>query len=151
MTLDRKKRTYGGSRNAEQDALRHDGPVRTAKYVLPLGSRFNRNDPFPVRVMAAREELEAIIAGVGPLWPSLESVISNNATMTDVGKSLGAKGGRAPGVGTARIRLAMTAAMEALSQRNEIKEKPRLVIPLPVKSRGSFLNQTKGAVTKVAA
>jgi hypothetical protein len=41
--------------------------------------------------------------------------------------------------------------MEALSQRNEIKEKPRLVIPMPVKSRGSFLNQTPGAVMKVAA
>jgi hypothetical protein len=105
-----------------------------------------------VRQITARKELAAIIAGVGPLWPSLESVISDNATMTDVGKSLGAKGGQAPGAGTARIRLAMTAAMEALSQRNEIKETPRPVIPMPVKSRGSFYNQTRaGSVMKVAA
>jgi hypothetical protein len=153
MTLDRKKRTYDydKGKNGETDAERYDGVARTARKSLPVDNGINRDDPFPVRVMKAREELEAIIAGVGPLWPSLESVISNNATMTDVGKSLGAKGGRAPSVGTARIRLAMTAAMEALSQRNEIKETPRRPIPMPVKTRGSFLNQTKGAVTKVAA
>ena len=151
MTLDRKKRTYD-ARNGEQGAERHDGPIRTAKKSLPIDNGINRDDLFSVRRIAAREELDVIIAGVGPLWPSLESVISDNATMTDVGKSLGAKGGRAPSVGTSRIRLAMTAAMEALSQRNEVKDEPRRAIPMPDKSRGSFYNQTRaGSVMKVAA
>jgi hypothetical protein len=150
QSSDRKKRTYD-TKNGETDAERYDGVERTAKKSLPLGNGINRDDPFPLRRIAAREELEAIIAFVGPLWPSLESVISNNATMTDVGKSLGAKPAQSPGVGTARIRLAMTAAMEALSQRNEVKDEPRRAIPMPDKSRGSFWNQSKGPVMKVAA
>jgi hypothetical protein len=154
QTLDRKKRTYdnGFGKNGEADAERFDGAARTARKSLPVDNGINRDDSFPLRVLAAREELAAIIAFVGPLlWPSLFAALSENATMTDIGLALGAKGTAAPPLGVRTIRLALSAAMEALSQRNEIKDEPRRVIPMPVKSRGSFLNQSKGPVLKVAA
>jgi hypothetical protein len=153
QTLDRKKVIYD-NKNGESDAERYSGPVRTAKNsVLVSNSGFgsNRDDPFPVRVMAAREELDAIITAVGPLWPSLFAAVSENATMTDIGLALGAKSALAPTFGSLIIRLAMTAAMEALSRRNEVKDELRKTTPLPVKSRGSFWNQTSGPIMRVAA
>jgi len=153
QTLDRKKVIYD-NKNGESDAERYSGSVRTAKNsVLVSNSGFdlNRDDPFPVRVMVAREELDTIIAAVGPLWPSLFDAVSENATMTDIGLALGAKSALAPTFGSLIIRLAMTAAMEALSRCNEVKDEPRKTTPLPVKSRGSFWNQTSGPVIRVAA
>jgi hypothetical protein len=105
----------------------------------------------PVRVMAAREERDVIILAVGPLWPSLFAAVSENATLTDIGLVLGAKSFQAPHVGTAIIRLALSAAIDALSRFNAVRDEPRRTTPLPVKSRGSFLNQSRGAVMKVAA
>ena len=108
--------------------------------------------PSPVRKMAAREELDAIEAGVGPmLWPYLLQAISHNATMTDIGVALGFKRYQAPREGTAIIRRALTAAMDALDRLNGIKDDSPRPTPLPVKSRGSFLNQAGGPVIKVAA
>jgi hypothetical protein len=153
QTLDRKKVIYD-NKNGEADAERYSGSVRTAKKSGPVsnsGFDSNRDDPFPVRVMDARKELDTIIAAVGPLWPSLFAAVSENATMTDIGLALGAKSALAPTFGTLIIRLAMAAAMEALSRCNEVKDEPRRATPLPVKSRGSFLNQTNGPVMKVAA
>jgi hypothetical protein len=121
QTLDRKKRTYD-SKNDEENAERFDGPVRTSKSSeLVDNSGFDpfRDDPFPARIIAAHEELDEIIASVGPLWLPLVDVISANATMTNVGEALGAKNTQAPGVGTAIIRLALTAAMEAIDRFNE--------------------------------
>ena len=71
--------------------------------------------------------------------------------MTDIGVSLGVKRFQAPREGTRIIRLALTAAMEALNRFNEIKDEPRHTTPLPDKSRGSFRNQARGPVIKVAA
>jgi hypothetical protein len=153
QTLDRKKVIYD-NKNGEADAERYSGSVRTANKSGPVsnsGFDVNRDEPFPVRVMAAREELAVIIAAVGPLWPSLFAAISKNATMTDIGLALGVKRFQAPREGTAIIRRALTAAMEALSRFNEVKDVPRQTTPLPVKSRGSFLNQAGGPVIKVAA
>jgi hypothetical protein len=151
QTLDRKKRTYD-IKNDEAEAERYDGPVRTAKKSLPIGAFDpHRDDPFPVRVIAAREELAAIAAAVGPLWPSLAVAISENATMTDIGLSLGAKSAQAPPFGSLIIRLALTAAMEALSRFNRPKDEPARAARLPIKSRGSFRNQARGPVLKVAA
>jgi hypothetical protein len=149
QTLDRKKRTYD-HKNDEQGAERYDGSVRTAKKSIPIGNSLNRDDPFPLRVIAAREELSGIIAAVGPLWPSLVAAISENATLTDVGFALGAKGAQAP-VGSVIIRLALTAAVDALDRFNRIKDEPRRPTPMPNKSRGSFLNQSSGPVIKLAA
>jgi hypothetical protein len=151
MSLDRKKRTYDGNRNGEQGAVRHDGPVRKAKYVVPIGSRINRSDPFQMRQLAAREELNVIIAAVGPLWPSLFAAESENATLTDIGLALGVNKFQASREGTRIIRLALTAAMEALGRLNEVKDEPRRTAPLPDKSRGSFRNQARGPVIKVAS
>jgi hypothetical protein len=153
QTLDRKKVVYD-NKNGESDAERYSGSVRTAKKSGPVsnsGFDLYRDDPFPVRVMEARKELDAIITAVGPLWPSLFAAVSENATITDIGLALGAKRFQASREGTRIIRLAMTAAMEALSRRNEVKDEPRRTIPLPVKSRGSFLNQSSGPVIRIAA
>jgi hypothetical protein len=151
QTLDRRKVTIG---NEDRDE-RFIGSARTAKKSLPVGgSGFNSNhdDPLPVRLIAAREELEVIIGYVGPLlWPSLKAVISENATMTDIGVALGVKSTQASIVGTTIIRLALTGATEALSRFNEVKDMPRIRTPMPDKSRGSFWNQSSGPVVKVAA
>jgi hypothetical protein len=153
QTLDRRKVTYD-IKNGESDAERYSGSVRTATKSGPVsnsGFNVNRDDPFPIRVMAARKELDAIMVAVGPLWPSLFAAVSENATLTDVGLALGSKSFQAPHVGTLIIRLALSAAIDALSRFNEVKDKPRKTTPLPVKSRGSFLNQSSGPVMKVAA
>jgi hypothetical protein len=151
QTVDRRKVTYD-NKDGEADAERYSGSVRRAKKSLPVGNGVNRDDPFPVRVMAAREELDVIIAAVGPmLWPSLQAAISENATMTDIGLALGVKRFQAPREGTAIIRRTLTAAMEALGRINEIKDEPRRPTPLPDKSRGSFWNQSSGPVIKIAA
>jgi hypothetical protein len=147
QTLDRKKVTYD-TKNDEENAERYSGPVRTAKHsVLVSNSGFDvgRDDPFPVRVMKAREELDAIKAAVGPvLWPSLKAAVSDNATLTDIGLALGAKRFQASREGTRVIRLALTAAIDALGRLNNVKDEPRRTAPLPDKSRGSFYNQTRG-------
>jgi hypothetical protein len=152
QTLDRKKVIYD-EKNGESDAERYSGSVRTAKKSGPVGnSGFdpNRDEPFPVRVMAAREQLDLITAAVGPLWPSLFAAVSENATLTDVGLALGAKSFQAPYVGALIIRLALSAAIDALSRVNEVKDEPRKAA-LPVKAHGSFWNQSTGPVIKVAA
>jgi hypothetical protein len=142
QTWDRRKATI----NNEDRDVRFIGSARTAKKSLPVGGggfNSNHDDPFPVRLIAARKELDAIIATVGPvLWPSLKAAISG-ATMNDIGLALGAKRFQASREGTRIIRLALTAAIEALS-RNEVKDKPRVTTPLPDRSRGSFYNQTRG-------
>jgi hypothetical protein len=123
QTLDRKRRTYDG-KNGEADAERYDGAVRKGKPDRALGvsnGGFDpyRDDPFSAQMIAAHEELDEIIASVGPLWTPLVDVISANATMTNVGETLGARNTQAPGVGTAIIRLALTAAMEAIERFNQ--------------------------------
>ena len=150
QTLDRRKVIYD-EKNGEADAERYSGSPRTAKKSLPVGnSGFDL--PFPVRGMEAREELDAIIAGVGPtLWPYLLMAISYNATMTDIGLALGVKRYQAPREGTAIIRRALTAAMETLGRINGVKDETPRPTPLPEKSRGSFRNQARGPVIKVAA
>jgi hypothetical protein len=147
QSLDRRKVTI----NNEDRDERFIGSARTAKNSLPVGGdRFG--DTALVRLIAARQELGAIIEYVGPLlWPSLKAVISENATMTDVGMTLGVKRAQASTTGTAVIRLALNGATEALRRFNEVKDVPRCTTPLPVKSRGSFLNQSGGPVVKVAA
>jgi hypothetical protein len=150
QTLDRRKVIYD-EKNGEADAERYSGSPRTATKSLPVGnSGFNL--PFPVRVMAAREELDAIIAAVGPmLWPYLLMAISYNATMTDIGLALGVKRYQAAREGTAIIRRGLAAAMEAMARLNGVKDEPRLTTPMPEKSRGSFYNKTRNHVMKVAA
>jgi hypothetical protein len=144
QTLDRRKVTYE-TKNGELDAERYSGSLRTAKKSLPVGnSGFDL--PFPVRVLAAREELEAVIVGVGPLWPFLSQAISHDVTMTHIGVRLGVKRYQAPGYGTVIIRLALTAAMDALNRFNELKDEPVRSVPMPEKSRGHFLNLTRGPV-----
>jgi hypothetical protein len=153
QTLDRKKVTFD-KKDGESDAERYSGSVRTAKNSGPVGNSgfdLNRDDPFPVRVMAARKELDAIMVAVGPLWPSLFAAVSENATLTQIGLAIGAKSFQSPHVGTLIIRLALSAAVDALSRFNEEKDEPRRTTPLPVKSRGSFWNQSSGPVMKVAA
>ena len=123
--------------------------MRTAKNSGPVsnsGFDLGRDNPFPVRVMAAREELSAIIAAVAPLWPSLVAAISENATLTKIGQTLGAKSGvQASGVGTVIIRLALSAAIEALSRFNEVKDEPRRPTPLPVNHEARFgINKRPG-------
>ncbi len=148
QTLDRKKVIFD-NKDGESDAERYSGSVRTAKKSGPVsnsGFDLGRDDPFPVRVMAARKELDIIIAAVGPLWPSLFATISENATMTDIGVSLGVKRFQAPREGTRIIRLALTAAMEALGRLNEVKDEPRRTTPMPEKSRGHFMNQSRNHV-----
>jgi hypothetical protein len=111
QTLDR-KRVIFDTKDGESDAERYSGSVRTAKKSGPVsnsGFDSNRDDPFPVRVMAAREELAVIIAAVGPLWLSLFRTVSENATLTDIGLAIGAKSFQAPHVGTLFIRLALSA------------------------------------------
>jgi hypothetical protein len=151
QTWDRRKVNI----NNEDRDVRFIGSARTAKKSLPVGSggfNSNHDDPFPVRLIAAREELAAIIAAVGPLWPSLNAAISKNHTMSDIGAAFGGvKSNQASIVGTAFIRLALSAAMEALSRFNGVKDVPRCTAPLPEKSRGSFWNQSSGPVVKVAA
>jgi hypothetical protein len=150
QTLDRRKVIYD-SKNGELDAERYSGSLRTAKKSLPVGNG-GFDLPFPVRVIAAREELAAVVAGVGPLWLYLLQAISHDATMTDIGVRLGVKRYQAPGYGTVIIRLALTAAMAALSRFNEINDQPVRTVPMPEKSRGHFLNQARGPViAKIAA
>jgi hypothetical protein len=154
QTFDRKKVIFD-SKDGESDAQRYSGSVRTAKNSGPVSnSGFDptRDEPLAVRIIVAREELDAIIAAVGPLWPSLRAAISENATMTEIGLAAGSpRRFQASREGTAIIRRALAAAMETLSRLNEIKDEPRRATPLPVKSRGSFLNQSSGPVIKVAA
>jgi hypothetical protein len=151
QTVDRRKVTYD-NKDGEADAERYSGSVRRAKKSNPVGG-FDpyRDDPFPVRVLAAREELAAITAAVGPLWPHLLATMIQNYSMTDIGEALGVKSAQASIVGTAHIRFALNCAMEALDRLNVIKDEPRLTTPLPVKSRGSFYNQAAGPVIKIAA
>jgi hypothetical protein len=150
QTLDRKKGTHD-TKNGENEAQRFDGPLRRAKKSLPVGnSGFDL--PFPLRKLAACEELDAVIAAVGPmLWPYLRAAISENATMTDIGLALGVKRFQAPREGTAIIRRGLTAAMEALAKINAPKDEPQRKPPVPEKSRGHFLNQTRNYVVKNAA
>jgi hypothetical protein len=152
QTLDRKKVIYD-TKNGEADAERHSGSVRTASKsgtVSNSGFDPHRDDPFPVRVMAAREELHVVIAFVGPLWPSLLATLDDNFTLTEVGQRLGSKSGvQASGVGTVIIRLALMAALEAIDTIKGIDD--RRPTPMPDKSRGSFRNQTRGPVIKIAA
>ena len=154
QTLDRKKVTYD-NKNGEADAERYSGSVRTATKSGPVsnsGFDLHRDEPFSQRIMAAREELNVIIAYVGPLWPSFLAALDDNATLTEIGQRLRAKSGvQASGVGTVIIRLALTAAMDALDQINGVADAPRLVTPMPDKSHGSFRNQTRGPVIKIAA
>jgi hypothetical protein len=147
QTMDRRKVTI-----SKGDDVRFIGSMRTAKKSLPMGNAgFNHDESFPVRLIAAREELAAIILSVGPLWPSLNAAISENATMTDIGVALGVKSSQASIVGTVFIKVALRAAIEALSRFNEVKDAPRMTTPLPVKSYGSFYNQSSGPVIRVAA
>lgn len=151
QSLDRKKRTRD-KKNGEPGALRHDGPLKTVKKSTFVDNRVSPTDPFALRVITAREELDAIRLYIGSaLWPLLIDAISENASMTDIGLKLGARGGQAPPVGTAVIRLALTTAIDALATVNWLRDEPYLPTPLPDKSRGSFLNQTPGPVRKVAA
>jgi len=117
----------------------------TAKNSLPIGNRFNRNDPFPVRQLAAREDLNEIIVAVGPsLWPSLLAAVAKDATVTGVGLALGAKGTAAPPLGVRTVRLALSAAMEFLAVRKDVS---RETIPMPQKAlAGSYLNLASGPV-----
>jgi hypothetical protein len=150
QSLDRRKVTV---KKAEGNVL-FAGSARTAKKSFPVGGGFNstRDDPYPVRLIAAREELASVIAYVGPLlWALLKAALSENATLTDIGETLGVKSNQASIVGTAVIRLALTGAIEALARFNEVKDVPRCSTPLPDKSRGSFYNQTRNHVVKVAA
>jgi hypothetical protein len=121
QSLDRKKRTYEG-KNGEIDAERHDGPVRTSKgsqLISNSGFDVHRDDPFPARMIAAHDELDEIIAAVGPLWVHLLACVCASATLTDIGSAVGAKHTQAPGAGTAIIRIALTAAIEAIDRFNE--------------------------------
>jgi hypothetical protein len=123
QTLDRKKRTYD-TKNTEANAERYDGAVRKGKPDKALGisnGGFDpyRDDPFPARMIAAHEELDEIIASVGPLWLHLLACVCASATLTDIGSAVGAKHTQAPGVGTAIARLALTAAMEAMERFSE--------------------------------
>src|ERR1700751_1170035 len=96
--------------------------------------------------------LDAVIAAVGPmLWPYLRAAISEKATMTDSGLALGVKRFQAPREGTAIIRRGLTAAMEALAKINAPKDEPQRKPPVPEKSRGHFLNQTRNYIVKNAA
>jgi hypothetical protein len=144
QTLDRKKVTYD-DKNGEADAERYSGAVRTSKNSLPVGnSGFDL--PFPVRVMAAREELAVITAAVGPLWPHLLSTMIQNYSMTDIGEALGVKSAQASIVGTSFIRFALIVAMEALDRINQVKDEPQRKLPMPEKSRGHFLNLSRNHV-----
>jgi hypothetical protein len=121
QTLDRKKRTHD-AKNGEANAERYDGAVRKSDKAGPVsngGFDLYRDDPFPARKIAARMELDEIIACVGPLWLPLADAVSAGATMTDIGAALGAKHTQASGVGTAIIKLALPAAMEAINRFNE--------------------------------
>jgi hypothetical protein len=160
QTLDRKKQTYDGknrtpnSKNGESDAERYDGAVRTAKKSGPVsndGFDVSRDEPFALRLLAAREELNAVISAVGPLWPSLVAVISEDSTLTSVGHVLGAKSVQASGVGSVIIRLAINAAMEALARHNKPQDESARRPPLPEKARGCHLNQAAGPVISRAA
>jgi hypothetical protein len=146
--LDRRKVTIN---NDDRD-VRFIGSARTAKKSNPV-SGFDpyRDDPFPVRVLAAREELAAIVAAVGPLWPYLLAAMIQNYSMTDIGEALGVKSAQASIVGTTFIRFALNLAMEALDRINRVTDEPQRKLPMPDKSRGSFRNQTRGPVIKVAA
>jgi hypothetical protein len=135
MTLDRRKWKN------DDGEVRHVGSARIAKNSIPIGNRINRNDPFPVRQLAAREDLNEIIVAVGPLWPSLLAALAEDATMTEIGLNLGAKGAAAPPLGVRTIKLALAAAIDALAVRKDVS---RVITPLPDKSRGSFYNQTRG-------
>jgi hypothetical protein len=151
QSLDRRKVTYD-NKDGEADAERYSGSVRTAKKSLPVGGFDpHRDDPFPVRILVAREELALITAAVGPLWPHLLATLIQNYSMTDIGELLGVKSAQASIVGTAHIRFALTCAMEALDSINRVKDEPRRKLPMPEKSRGSFRNQARGPVIKVAA
>ncbi|MCX7308977.1 MAG: hypothetical protein NTZ72_13955 [Afipia sp.] len=151
QTLDRKKQTYK-KKDEEAGAVRFDGSARTSKKSMPIGNNANCNEPFALRVTVAREELQAIRFDIGTaLWPLLVATISENASLTDIGLKLGARGGQAPPVGSAIIRLALTAAIDALDRLNGIKDEPPRSRPVPLKIHGSFLNQAKGAVIKRAA
>jgi hypothetical protein len=69
QTLDRRKVIYD-NKNGEANAERYSGSVRTAKKSLPVGNG-GFDLPFPVRVLSAREELDAVVAAVGLHWPYL--------------------------------------------------------------------------------
>lgn len=151
MTLDRKKKDHG-RKNGESEAQRFDGAVRTAKGFVPVGNSLS-DEPFTVRVLKARQELDAVRSHIGSaLWPLLVSAISDNASFTDIGWRLGYKGGQAPPAGSAIIRLALSSAIDALELFNWLRDEPRRTTSLPDKSRDSpHLNQARGPVMKVAA
>jgi hypothetical protein len=146
QTLDRRKVTYD-NKDGEAGAERYSGSVRRAKKSNPVGGFDpHRDDPFPVRGLVAREELDVIIAAVGPMWPLLLATMIQNYSMTDVGEALGVKSAQASIVGTAFIRFALTVAMEALDRMNGDKDEPQRKLPMPDKSRGHFLNLSRGPV-----
>jgi hypothetical protein len=150
LTLDRKK-TNHDKKNGEPEAQRFDGALRTVKKSTSVDNRVSPSDPFALRVIAAGQELDAIRQYIGSaLWPLLVDAISDNASFTDIGLRLGYKGGQAPPVGSAMIRLALSAAIDALATLNWLRDEPHQPTPLPDKSRGSFWNQTTGPVRKAA-
>jgi hypothetical protein len=150
MTLDRKKRDHD-KKNGEQGAQRFDGSLRKVKTSTVVDNNVG-TDPFSLRVVAAGQELAAIRQHIGSaLWPLLVSAISDNASFTDIGLRLGYKGGQAPPAGSAIIRLALSAAIDALDLLNWLNDEPRRTLPMPDKSRGAYRNQVKGPVLKVAA
>jgi hypothetical protein len=149
QALDRRKVTID---NEDRDE-RFIGSARTAKKSLPVGG-FDpyRDDSFPVRRLKARETLAAIAEAVGPLWPHLLATMIQNYSMTDIGEALGVKSAQASIVGTAHIRFALNCAMEALERINGVDDEPQQrKLPMPDKSRGSFRNQSRNHVVKVAA
>lgn len=151
QTLDRKKRDHT-KKNGEPAAQRFDGPLRTVKKSTSVDNSVNLTDPFSLRVIAACQELDAIRLYIGSgLWPLLVDSISDNASFTDIGLRLGYKGGQAPPAGSAIIRLALSAAIDALATLNWLRDDPQRPTPLPDKTRGSYRNQARGPVMKVAA
>ena len=150
QTLDRKKRDHA-KKNGEPGAQRFDGPLRTVKKSTLVDNSVS-TDPFSLHVIAARQELDAIRQYIGSaLWPLLVDAISDNASFTDIGLRLGYKGGQAPPVGSAMIRLALSAAIDALATLNWLSDDRIRPTPLPDKSRGSYRNQAAGPVQRVAA
>jgi hypothetical protein len=101
-----------GQKNGEPNAVRYDGPVRTASRSQPISNGF---DPFAQSKIDARRELDEIEAAVGPLWPYLKPSICDNAPATDIGGMTGAKGTQASGIGTAIIKIGLTAAAKAIA------------------------------------
>lgn len=119
QTLDRKWRVYD-TKNGELESKRFDGPIRIAKGSSSSNDNFDvyRDMPHPADLINGRMELDEILAAVGPLAIHLLAGIGG-ASMTEIGETTGARNTQAPGVGSAIIRMALTAAREALERCNE--------------------------------